>query len=128
MSRSNNDKKLLLKTWLLMGYIRLILWIFPFQQTQTIVEKMATKNKIKAKSSMEKLIWAVRVTSPFIPGSTCLTNALTGYVLLSREDYPNNLRIGVTKGDEGNFEAHAWLESGDKTVLGESEIEYQTIL
>lgn len=127
---SNEDKNLLLKTGLLMCLVRLLLRILPFNKTQIITKKLAIKpsNAYKANISLERLIWAVQITSTYMPGSNCLTNALTGHILLSRENYPNHLRIGVTKDDKGNFEAHAWLESGNQIIIGESQVDYHTLL
>jgi hypothetical protein len=48
-------------------------------------------------------------------------------ILLAGQNYPSNIKIGISK-DNGEFEAHAWLEVDDKIVLGESEIEYTPIL
>lgn len=127
---SNQDKKLLIKTWLLIWTVKVLLWILPFQKTQKIIDGLASRppDNYKSDLSLERLIWAVQVTSSYVPGSNCLTNAITGHILLSRENYPNQLRIGVAKDDQGHLEAHAWLESGNRTVIGGSEEEYQTIL
>lgn len=110
--------------------VRLLLWIVPFPKSQQIIIRLAQKRKDydKPKTSLNKLVWAVKATSPYVYDSTCLINAIAGHILLSRENYSNHLKIGVTKNDQGHFAAHAWLESDDKTVIGESEVEYQTIL
>lgn len=42
-------------------------------------------------------------------------------VLLERDSHPSALRIGV-KG-RGSFEAHAWVESGGKVVIGDVGLE-----
>jgi hypothetical protein len=50
---------------------------------------------------------------------TCLTQALTAYVLLERRGCPTKLRIGVSKDAGGNFVAHAWLEAEDRILIGQ---------
>jgi hypothetical protein len=67
---------------------------------------------------LERVVWAVDATAPAIPGSTCLSRALTAQVLLRRRGHPARLRIGVSKDSAQRLEAHAWLESGDRLVLG----------
>jgi hypothetical protein len=39
-------------------------------------------------------------------------------MLLARRGYPALLHIGVAKGKEGQFQAHAWVESEGKVVIG----------
>lgn len=78
-------------------------------------------------ASCGDLIWAVQVSSHYVPRTTCLTNALTGHSLLSQYGYPSLVKIGVGKSSEGEFEAHAWLEYEGKVVIGESEEEYVPI-
>lgn len=75
---------------------------------------------------IKDIVWSVQVASYYIPGATCLTQALTGQILLSKYNYHSKLKIGVFKGD--NFEAHAWLELNDEIILGESEEKYVQIL
>ena len=54
--------------------------------------------------------------------------ALDTQVLLSRRGHPTLHHIGVAKGEEGCLEAHAWLESRGKVVIGGSELERYTPL
>lgn len=123
-SLENKEKKLIIKT-LLLGYqIRLITWIYSFPKLQQKIQEMGKRDSGSVES--DKLVWAVQATSPYVLGSTCLTNALTGQVLLSRNGYPSTLRIGVM--NEAQFEAHAWLEMEGEVVLGVSEKEYVPLL
>ena len=69
------------------------------------------------------------VAGRHLPGAgTCLTQALAAEVLLRRQGYPSLLHIGVLRGEEGQLEAHAWLKSGDKVVIGGGELERYTPL
>jgi len=76
--------------------------------------------------TIKDIIWSVIIVSSYVPRATCLTQAITAQILLSRHNQPSKLKIGVMKDEE--FEAHAWLEIDDKIVLGESEKEYMQIL
>lgn len=53
----------------------------------------------------------------YVPFSTCLSKALTGLVILTRYGYQPRLHIGVARGAQARFEAHAWLSVNDETVL-----------
>ena len=73
----------------------------------------------------KQLAWDVLVVSTYMPCATCLSQALAGQVLLTHYGYRAVVRVGVTKVDgKGTFQAHAWLESGGKVVIGESEVAY----
>jgi hypothetical protein len=52
---------------------------------------------------------AVRRARRFVPGATCLTEALALSRLLSSHGYPSIIRIGVNN-ECGRFAAHAWVE------------------
>lgn len=115
------DKRLILKTFFLNYYMRLITWILPFKKVRKISRDMG-KNRTKDQIDISRLLWAVNVTSSYVFKSTCLTRALTAQILLEQQGYHSVLRIGVIKDEE--FEAHAWLEYKGEVVLGESEKKY----
>ncbi|MGB9980265.1 lasso peptide biosynthesis B2 protein [Methanobacterium sp.] len=125
------DTYFLFKTLFLLWVVRIMLWILPFSAIQKIVNRITVISDERInyeKSSIEKITWAVIVASKYVPMCTCLTRALTAQVLLARQNYPSIIKLGVTKGSNGQLDAHAWLEVNDKIVLGESDIEYIPIL
>ena len=124
---SFKDKSIIVKSFLLLWTVRIMLWILPFSVTQKILGRFTAVSDGSHSIPMEKLTWAVAVMSMYVPKATCLTRALAAQILLAGQNYPSNIKIGVSK-TEGNFEAHAWLESGDKIVLGQSETEFVPIL
>lgn len=74
--------------------------------------------------TVERISWAVRAASRFIPGaSNCLVRALATQTLLGRFGYRSDLRIGVRKAGDGGLAAHAWLECGGAVVIGEFELD-----
>lgn len=124
---SCEDKFILIKSFFLLWTIRIMLWILPFSTIQRILNKFTVISGESHTIPLEKLTWAVAVMSRYVPKATCLTRALTAQILLAEQNYPSNIKIGVSK-TEGNFEAHAWLESDNKIVLGESKTEFTPIL
>jgi len=119
---SYGDYQLLLSTFFLLGLVRLGLWLLPFQTLRQLLTKISQVNPKRQKLnrvSVGKIIWAVNVSSYYMPGSVkCLARALTTKVFLNRYGYSANLQIGVAKGKEGQLEAHAWVESQGKVVIG----------
>jgi hypothetical protein len=69
--------------------------------------------------NIDKIIWAVALASRYVPAATCLTQALAGQVLLNQHCAPTVLRIGVMKDQRGEFQAHAWIESQGRVVIGD---------
>jgi hypothetical protein len=78
--------------------------------------------------SVDKYVWAVRAVSRFVPGATCLTQALAAQVLLSRAGHSPRVEIGVAKNENKQFQAHAWLVIGDQVLIGGGEVDRYTPL
>lgn len=64
------------------------------------------------------IAWGVGACSNFVPGATCLTQALAGQYLMARHNYRSIVRIGIERDNQENINAHAWLLSGGFVVLG----------
>jgi hypothetical protein len=118
----NRDRQLLLITFTLLGAIRLGLWLLPFPRWRRLLSHlMQPKSKLQEanSTSVSQVVWAVSVASRYMPGGVkCLARALATQVLLSRHGYPADLHIGVAKGEGGQLEAHAWVESQGQVVIG----------
>lgn len=126
LSLTPSEQKLLVSTMLLLATIRACLWLVPLR----ILRKLVPKVKVQQAKSVEthrlsvgQLTWAVTAASRYVPQATCLTQALVMQVMLARHGYSSRLRIGVVKGEEGRFEAHAWVESEGRVVIGGSGLE-----
>jgi hypothetical protein len=70
---------------------------------------------------VEQLVWAVRIVSRYLPGATCLTQALAAQALLTHSGFPSQVEIGVAKDELGRFHAHAWVVCQGHVVLGERQ-------
>ena len=124
---SSARKSLLIKSLIMIIFIRVSLSLFSFSNVKNISKKFSKPNKNqKNKIIIEEIVWSLRVASIYVPKATCLIQAITAQILLSRYNYLSKLKIGVIKGQE--FEAHAWVEINDRIVLGESEEKYIPIL
>jgi Transglutaminase-like superfamily len=115
----NKDRNLLINTFILLGLIKLGLWLLPFQTLRQILGSISQPNTKLDQTSLSKIIWAVNVSTRYMPsGAKCLARALACQVLMTRRGYSPELRIGVAKSDEGKLEAHAWVESQGQVVIG----------
>lgn len=121
MKLPHPKKFFLIKSMVLIVLTRSMLRLFSFSRVKKLSARMSRPGK---DADLEDLVWSVK-TASHILGSSCLVNAISGQILLSRHNHPSRLRVGVFKDDE--FEAHAWLEVEGRVVLGETEREYTPI-
>ena len=128
---SMTDRGLLGRTTVLLWGIRLGLWLLPFQNMRRILARVAhpISRIYKAdQSSPDRIAWAIAVASGYVPKATCLCQAFAVKVLLERQGIPACLYIGVARGEERRLEAHAWVESQGKVVIGGSRLDHYTPL
>jgi hypothetical protein len=104
--------------------IRLGLWVLPFRVVHDRVSRMSARHKATRRPlQVETIAWAVAAVARRIPHATCLTQALAAWMMIKRQGHEATLRIGVAKTEGGALKAHAWVESGGRIVIGQSEYE-----
>ena len=113
------DRSLLVRSVLLVAAARLALWALPFNTARRLFARRARQSPASPFPTTERIGWAISVAKGFVPKGNCLLQALAAESLLTRSGYPVELRIGVAKTDEGRLEAHAWVESGGRLVVGD---------
>jgi hypothetical protein len=111
------ERCLLLHTLLLVVSLRAALGLLPFKQVNELLACGATRRQTRCNISKARVISAIRVASAFIPGSTCLTQALAAKYQLERFGLNTQLHFGVAK-EKGRFLAHAWLQCDGEVVIG----------
>ena len=111
------DRALLARSFLLVGAARLTLWVLPFNVARRMLARRPRRST--AEATIEKIAWSISVAKRFVPRGDCLPQALAAESLLMRGGHPVELRIGVVKRDHGRLEAHAWVESGGRLVVGD---------
>jgi len=78
------------------------------------------RSSARPPASTDDLAWSVIAVGRRLR-STCLVDALALQALLLLEGHDASLRIGVAKTDAGRLEAHAWLDSGGRVLVGGPE-------
>lgn len=124
------DKFLLVKSVVLLTFIKLGLWILPFRMVRNFVSRIVGKidSERSDPAAIERISWAVAVISHKLPLlKNCLTEALATQVLLKREGQSSTLRIGVARSDDGRLKAHAWVEVDGSVIFGGSESPLQFV-
>jgi hypothetical protein len=119
------DRCLLINSGLLLGGIRVGLWLLPFRLVQRLLQRRARvlpASRRTYHASIDRIAWAVTVASQYIPLGTCLIQALAAKALLERRGHTASLYIGVARGEAGQLEAHAWVETQGRIVVGDTDV------
>lgn len=117
------DQRLILRALVLLCGIRLSLAILPFSFLRRLLGGVATPPARRPSRSVDRVAWAVMAASPYVPGARCLAQALAAQRLLANGGQPTRLCIGVARPQNGQLEAHAWLEQNGQPIFGTSDSE-----
>jgi hypothetical protein len=115
------EKQILFLAWQRAWQVRISLWFYSYKQTRSRIEEKFASNEKNAENSVSsaRIASLVMAASNWVMSSTCLSRALVGEWMLKEAGFNPSLHIGVKKGEEKDFEAHAWLEmDGDKLIGG----------
>lgn len=86
---------------------------------QRLAERLPSRHAVDDVYRRQAAWAASRVGSRLLPKRPCLTQALVAqFFLWRRGDDTTTMHIGVTKGEDGNLLAHAWLEHQGRVVIG----------
>ena len=132
------ERRVLIRALPVVVAARLSLLIMPVGRTRKVVARAAAGAPT---GSVDLVVWGVRTVSRYLPGATCLTQAIAAQSLLTRSGFPSQVEIGVAKekhrvGDGSTsknevrrLHAHAWVVCQGQVVLGESHVErYNSLL
>ncbi len=125
------DRRLLLAAFAAVVVVRAGLWILPFRSIRSVVARMgagARGKPMAPPARAERIAWSVERAASVVPAASCLTQALAAKALLSRAGFPAELRIGVAREPGARLEAHAWVESGGRVLIGDHDLERFTVL
>lgn len=112
------DARYLLATWGLLVFYRLALTVAPYRRVKHALPSAGAAT-IAPSWVVARTRWAVSRTAKAALGATCLPQALAANALLSFQGYASVIRIGVRRGDDGAVQAHAWVLSEDRVVVGD---------
>jgi hypothetical protein len=113
------DQVLLLRALLTVSGIRVGLSLLPFRFVQRFAERNPKKSN--PMDLPDRYVWAIRAVCRYVPGATCLTQALAAQVLLAQSGHKSHIEIGVRKDEQQRLLAHAWVVYGDQIVIGGAE-------
>jgi Transglutaminase-like superfamily len=107
-----SEQWLILQAYVLTWAVRLQLWLLPFTMTRRVTASWArTQGLARSGEDAATICRAVTRAAGYVPAATCLTQALTAWILLSRLGLPSSIRFGVMPNGRGRIVAHAWVEA-----------------
>lgn len=119
ISMDRGERLLLVKSLAVMIAVRLALFVAPVQRVVGLT-RWANRRWPRLSAPVLPLRRAalrIAQARAYCPLSTCLSESIAAQLLLARQGYPAEVRIGVSK-EGGRFAAHAWLECPDGIVIG----------
>jgi hypothetical protein len=120
-----DERWLLARAFVLVASIRVALRLFPFRILRPVLARAtfgAAPRRRSRPRAVERVPWAVALAAAYVPGSTCLVQALAAQILLVRYGEASKLQIGVAREQRAGVRAHAWVEHGGKVVIGNSPL------
>lgn len=112
------NQRLFLKSLIYLWFFRLAVWVLPYRQIRCLENRTQTwTNPVTPRVDPQELAHVLMTASRYVPRTTCLIKALAGSYLFTGQGHTVQLVIGAHITAE-KFEAHAWLESGGRVVLG----------
>lgn len=116
-------KGLMIEAFLLLGYSRFIVLHFQFKKIANILGKSNTETvKANDEINLDKvkmIARAIRTMSKSTPWeSKCLVQAYAAKLMLKKRNQPCTVYLGVSKDENGQMIAHAWVRCGEMYVTG----------
>jgi Transglutaminase-like superfamily len=99
--------------------VRLGLTLFSYNRIRSLVTRLDA-TETAGIADLRRVAWGVAAAARFVPGASCLTQALAGQYLLARQGSASKISIGIERDTGAQLKAHAWLISGNHIVLGGS--------
>jgi hypothetical protein len=120
LRRPAAERRLLLRALFLLTRVRLSLWLLPYRSVSRWAQSASQPSRHKhTQLSIDEFCRAITIAARFVPGASCLTQALVGQILLGQAGHAVTLQIGVLRKGGGPLQAHAWLESAGRVILGD---------
>jgi hypothetical protein len=122
---SRMDRELVIQAGFLLVAMRIGLLLLPFRTVQGMAARAAGKGRARrsnAPATPERIEWAMRAAARYVPGASCLHQALAAQVLMARHGHAARLRIGVARTAGHGVAGHAWVETDTGVVLGGGDL------
>ena len=102
------------------GSSRFLLSTLPWRWTLALLQRGTRRTRTPRRSDADPyaVAGAMAQVPRFVPRATCLVQAMTAALLMTRAGRRVELVMGTPRVRAGAFEAHAWLEHDGAVVVG----------
>ena len=114
---SRRDRLDAVRAWLWLMAARAGVTLFPYKWIARVVARIPAR-RISARTTPERCARAIGRAVRVAPGCGCLPQAIAAQCLLGRDRLSSNIVFGVAHGQDGRIEAHAWLWSDGRILVG----------
>ena len=114
------SQRLVLRSVMVLAAVRIGLSFLRFRTVDDLVTRRARRRATlvsRRNHSAERIAWAVSAVSRYVPGATCLPQALAAHFLLTRHGHRSLIRLGVTTKGTETLTGHAWVETDGAVFL-----------
>lgn len=104
--------------------IRIALALMPLRQLRDLLAwrpRQRSETRAGPAPTLQEIIWATERAAAFVPGATCLVQALAALRLCQSAGFAAAVKIGTAKAGDGTLQGHAWLEYRGEIMLGAVE-------
>jgi Transglutaminase-like superfamily len=124
-----SEKILFVRIWVLLAVTRSGLFLLPFPTLRKVLSLISPLIAGGGEAwSEDLLVWAVGAASRYVPRATCLAQALAIQLVLKQSGRPASIHIGVNGVEGDHLDAHAWVESQGRILIGGSDLSRYTHL
>ncbi|MBN2303393.1 MAG: lasso peptide biosynthesis B2 protein [Anaerolineae bacterium] len=131
-NHSGEERALLLQALIHLMVIKLGVVVLPFKIMHRLVSALVPEDNRSISGDtgeIDRVIWAIRAASHYVPRATCLPQALATQVMLGRRGYSTQLCIGFMQdNDTGRLKGHAWVERQGQILIGDIGVSQFTLL
>ena len=123
ISTPANEKLILAVSLVTVVAIRLCLTLVPFRLLRRGLFPLFSAVDVTTDvdwGRIYSIARSVRAASRVVPAASCLTQAVSGAILMRLSGQAVDIKIGVGRDESQKLIAHAWLEKNGKVILGRS--------
>lgn len=129
LARSALERRTFVTAWWELVRVRWALRRRVFAQLQQVraeaLRPKATSSALRAAAGTSaaedraRVGWAVASAARFVPGATCLPQAMAAQAMLARRGIASTIQTGFDRTDAKGVEGHAWLVCDGDVVVGD---------
>ena len=109
------DWYLFFRCWLLMLLVRVSLSLFKYEKTRSIFQTSLRPEKSR---ELAQLMIGISIAERRFFRKNCLSVAIAVQRVMASYGYDCSLHMGAGVSPSKNLHAHAWLQYGDKIIVG----------